>query len=76
MAGPDVILLPLPRFLMQSEGSEARALGLPSRIDPDRATGVAFADRQVRHAANEFCRGLARAPSDRNGCCCRPWVRG
>ena len=33
--------------LEQSERAQARSLGLPSSIDPDRATGVDFADRHA-----------------------------
>ena len=60
----------------QSERAEAQSLGLPSRIDPDRATGVDFADRQVRDAASPPCaRGsapCARGSAPRSRCACEP----
>ena len=40
-------MFPFAMMLVQSERAEARRLGLPSRIDPDRATGVDFDDRHV-----------------------------
>jgi len=46
---------------LQSEGAEARSLGLPGRIDPDRATGVDFADRHVSERARMSARDHARA---------------
>ena len=49
VAGMVALASTRPHFveLEESEQAEARALGLPSRIDPDHATGVDFVDRQA-----------------------------
>jgi len=55
---------------LQSEGAEARSLGLPGRIDPDRATGVDFADRHVSERARMSARDHTRAHAGARECRC------